>query len=82
MPKLTKRGRRSLMTKEEMAYIYAGLIFQPTFNFADLNAKIIKQWSRTALLEIKRKAWCVAEKLEKWEKEIPITESKIKEVLK
>ena len=71
------RKGNSLLTKDEMAYIYAGLIFQPTFNFSDLNAKIIKQWSRTALLEIKRKAWCLAEKLSNWEKSI----EQIKEII-
>lgn len=67
---------KSLISKDEMAAIYAGLIFQADFDFANLNKKIINQWSFSALKEIKNRAWKIAKRLTEWEKLNTTTELK------
>ncbi len=54
-------------TKNEIAYIYAVLIYIKDFPFAQMNNYIIRFWSRSALIEIKKKAWDIAERLSEWE---------------
>lgn len=67
----TKRKRVCRMTKEEMAYIYCGLLFDKEFNFSLFNKKIIQYWSFSALKEIKNKAWKTAKRLQEWERGLP-----------
>ena len=57
------------MTRDEMAYVYAGLIFITDFPFPILNQIIIKKWSRIGLTYIKKKARKIAEELNQMEKE-------------
>ena len=56
------------MTRDNMAYVYAGLISILDYPFDKLNAIIIKKWSKSGLVYIKTKAWKILEELNKLEK--------------
>ncbi len=49
------------MTKDEMAWVYAGIISNDgeykDYPIARLNERIIKKWSKSGLEYIKKKAW-------------------------
>ena len=45
------------MTRNEMSWVYAGLVSIKNYPFNILNEKIIKKWSKSGLSYIKGKAW-------------------------
>jgi len=51
------------LTRDEMAYVYAGLIAGGEFPFAELNTRIMNRWSRSGLVYIKNKAWKILDQL-------------------
>ena len=53
------------MTKDEMACVYAGMIW----NGEQLNNLILKTWDKKTLEDIKEQAWKILIKLQKREKE-------------
>ena len=55
------------MTRDEMAYVYAGLITIRNYPFAQLNKIIIHKWSRGGLNYIKKKAWDIVSELHRLE---------------
>jgi len=51
------------MTRDNMAYVYAGLIPIKNYPFKQLNKVIISKWSKSGLIYIKTKAWKVVREL-------------------
>ncbi len=51
------------MTRDNMVYVYAGLINVVDYPFDRLNKMIIKIWSFSGLKYIKNKAWKILEEL-------------------
>jgi len=51
------------LTRDNMAYLYAGLIVSGQMNEEELNKIIMDKWSRSGLLYIKTKAWKTIELL-------------------
>jgi len=45
------------ITRDNMAYVYAGLILIKDYPFDKLNTLIIKHWSLSGLEYIKKRAW-------------------------
>ena len=54
--------KRTLITREEMAWVYAGILStqgqHKDYPISLLNEKIIKKWSKGGLNYIKEQAWC------------------------
>ncbi len=56
------------MTRNNIAYVYAGLINVKDYPFDRLNKMIIKTWSFSGLKYIKEKAWKILEELHEMER--------------
>jgi len=57
------------MTRDNMAYVYAGLISIKNYPFDRLNKIIINKWSKSGLNYIKEKAWKILKELSILEKD-------------
>ena len=53
------------LIRDNMAYVYAGLIDIKDYPFEILNRRIIKKWSKSGLEYIKDRAWKIREQLQK-----------------
>lgn len=55
------------ISRDNMAFVYAGLIPIKGYPFDKLNRIIINRWSLSGLTYVKERAWKVLEELEKLE---------------
>ncbi len=55
------------ITRDNMAFVYAGLIPVKNYPFGSLNKIIMERWSLSGLIYIKDKAWKILKELHKME---------------
>ena len=55
--------KKKSLTRDDMAYVYAGLMGIKDYPFDVLNQKIMSRWSFSGLVYIKEKAWKIREQL-------------------